>query len=203
VHVDLDNLVSTCVLGLFGTASDFEKPVQFSSYAKNLIKGAILDGLRQPDWASRDMRRRLKQVQIATHELAATLQRAPMEADLAEKLEVDVGGPRTLMVDLHNVGLVSASSRANEGELPAPDFPDKAEGQPDRICARAELRSTVGEAMKKPPERCYRILRPYYGNEMTMKEIGCILRISESRACQSRKRCSGNSYWPRSHWHFL
>ena len=73
VHVDLDDLVHAGVLGLFDAASKFnpEKQVVFSSYAKHRIKGAILDSLRQLDWASRDMRRRHKQVEAATRELAA------------------------------------------------------------------------------------------------------------------------------------
>ena len=85
VHVDLDDLVHAGILGLFDAASKFnpEKQVAFSSYAKHRIKGAILDSLRQLDWASRDMRRRHKQVEAATRELAATLQRNPTEAEVA------------------------------------------------------------------------------------------------------------------------
>jgi RNA polymerase sigma factor for flagellar operon FliA len=92
VHVDLDDLVHAGVLGLFDAASKFnpEKQVAFSSYAKHRIKGAILDSLRQLDWASRDLRRRHKQVEAATRELAATLQRTPTESEIAQKLGVDV-----------------------------------------------------------------------------------------------------------------
>ena len=73
VHVDVDDLVHSGVLGLFDAASKYnpDKQVAFSSYAKHRIKGAILDSLRQLDWASRDMRRRHKQVEAATRELAA------------------------------------------------------------------------------------------------------------------------------------
>src|SRR5689334_11807642 len=77
VHVDLDDLVHAGILGLFDATDKFnpEKQVAFSSYAKHRIKGAILDSLRQLDWASRDMRRRHKQVEAATRDLSATLQR--------------------------------------------------------------------------------------------------------------------------------
>src|SRR5260370_26522214 len=116
VHVDLDDLVHAGVLGLFDAASKFdpEKQVAFSSYAKHRIKGAILDSLRQLDWASRDLRRRHKQVEAATRELATTLQRTPTEAEIAEKLGIDVERWRQMMVDLRSWGLVSASSRAVE-----------------------------------------------------------------------------------------
>src|SRR5258708_6097906 len=142
VHVDLDDLVHAGVLGLFDAASKYnpEKQVVFSSYAKHRIKGAILDSLRQLDWASRDMRRRHKQVEAATRDLAATLQRAPTEAEVAEKLGMDVERWRQMMLDLRNVGLISASTRANDSEdLPAPDYPSGPETQPEPMAAREHL----------------------------------------------------------------
>jgi RNA polymerase sigma factor FliA len=190
VHVDLDDLVHAGILGLFDAASKYnpEKQVVFSSYAKHRIKGAILDSLRQLDWASRDMRRRHKQVEAATRDLAATLQRTPTEAEVAEKLGMDVERWRTMMLDLRNVGLISASTRANENEdLPAPDFPSNPETQPDSICAREQLRSVLGIAMKTLPERYQKVVLLYYTNEMTMKEIGGILGINESRVSQIHK----------------
>ena len=155
VHVDLDDLVHAGVLGLFDAASKFnpEKQVAFSSYAKHRIKGAILDSLRQLDWASRDLRRRHKQVEAATRELAATLQRTPTESEIAQKLGVDVERWRQMMVDLRSVGLISASSRtAEHDDLPAPDFPSKPETQPDNMCSREQMRSVLGVAMKTLPE---------------------------------------------------
>src|SRR5581483_7389045 len=190
VHVDLDDLVHAGILGLFDAASKFnpEKQVVFSSYAKHRIKGAILDSLRQLDWASRDMRRRHKQVEAATRDLAAELQRNPTEAEVAKKLGMDEERWRTMMIDLRNVGLISASTRGNEGDdLPAPDFPSKPETHPDSICAREQLRSVLGVAMKTLPERYQKVVMLYYTNEMTMKEIGGILGINESRVSQIHK----------------
>jgi RNA polymerase sigma factor for flagellar operon FliA len=190
VHVDVDDLVHSGVLGLFDAASKYnpDKQVAFSSYAKHRIKGAILDSLRQLDWASRDMRRRHKQVEAATRELAATLQRNPTEAEVAQKLGIDPERWRSMMLDLRNVGLVSASTRTNESEdLPAPDFPCKPESHPDSICAREQLRGVLGVAMKTLPERYQKVVSLYYSGEMTMKEIGGILGINESRVSQIHK----------------
>ena len=190
VHVDLDDLVHAGILGLFDAASKFnpDKQVVFSSYAKHRIKGAILDSLRQLDWASRDMRRRHKQVEAATRDLAAELQRNPTEQEVAAKLGMDAERWRTMMIDLRNVGLISASTRGNEGDdLPAPDFPSKPETHPDSICAREQLRSVLGVAMKTLPERYQKVVLLYYTNEMTMKEIGGILGINESRVSQIHK----------------
>jgi len=190
VHVDLDDLVHAGVLGLFDAASKYnpDKQVAFSSYAKHRIKGAILDSLRQLDWASRDMRRRHKQVEAATRELASTLQRNPTEAEVAQKLGMDPERWRSMMLDLRNVGLVSASTRSNENDdLPAPDFPTSPDTHPDSICAHEQLRSVLGVAMKTLPERYQKVVSLYYTAEMTMKEIGGILGINESRVSQIHK----------------
>ena len=190
VHVDLDDLVHAGVLGLFDAASKFnpDKQVAFSSYAKHRIKGAILDSLRQLDWASRDLRRRHKQLEAVTRELSATLQRTPTEAEIAEKLGVDVDRWRHMMLDLRSVGLISASARATDHEeLPAPDFPSKPETQPDNMCAKEQMRLVLTTAMKALPERYQKVVMLYYTNEMTMKEIGGVLGINESRVSQIHK----------------
>ena len=82
VHVDLDDLVHAGVLGLFDAASKYnpDKKVVFQSYAKHRVKGAILDSLRQLDWASRDLRKRQKQLDAVTHDLMTRLGRTPTEA---------------------------------------------------------------------------------------------------------------------------
>ena len=190
VHVDMDDLIHSGVLGLFDAANKYnpEKQVAFSSYAKHRIKGAILDSLRQLDWASRDMRRRHKQVEAATRDLAAELKRNPTEAEIAARLGIDEDRWRSMMLDLRNVGLISASTRSSDNEeLPAPDFPGKPETQPDSICAREQLRSVLGVAMQTLPERYQKVVSLYYTGEMTMKEIGNILGINESRVSQIHK----------------
>ncbi len=190
VHVDLDDLVHAGILGLFDAVSKYnpEKKVAFSSYAKHRIKGAILDSLRQLDWASRDLRRRHKQVEAATRSLAATLQRNPTEEEVAAKLGVGEQRWRQMMMDLRNVGLISASTRGAEGDdLPPPEFPGRPDTQPDQICAREQLRAVLMNAMEALPERYKKVVILYYTNEMTMKEIGGILGINESRVSQIHK----------------
>ena len=189
-HVDLDDMVHAGILGLLDAASkyDSEKHVIFSGYAKHRIRGAIIDSLRQLDWASRDMRRRHKQVEAAIHDLAGTLQRAPIEAEIAEKLGMDVTGFRAMMVNLGNLNLFSTSTRANENQdYSNSDYPDKPEGRPDQIFERQELRNTLSEAVTKLPDRYQRVVLMYYNKEMTMKEIGEVLGINESRVSQIHK----------------
>jgi RNA polymerase sigma factor FliA len=190
VHVDLDDLVHAGVLGLFDAATKFnpEKQVVFGSYAKHRIKGAILDSLRQLDWASRDMRRRQKQVEAATRDLATELQRNPSEAEVAQRMGMDIDQWRTMMINLRSVGAISASTRGNEeDDLPAPDFPCKPETHPDFLCVREELRSTLGKVIKTLPERYQSVVRLYYVKELRMNEIAGMLGINESRVSQIHK----------------
>jgi RNA polymerase sigma factor for flagellar operon FliA len=190
VHVDIDDLVHAGILGLFDAVNKYDtnKQVAFSAYAKHRIKGAILDSLRQMDWASRDLRRRHKQVEAATRDLAATLQRTPTETEVAEKLGFDRERWHQIMLDLRNVGLVSASTRGAEGDdLPPPDFPSDPETRPDQMCVREQMRTMLAQAMQVLPERYQKVVILYYTKEMTMKEIGGLLGINESRVSQIHK----------------
>lgn len=190
VHVELDDLVHAGILGLFDAATKYDpdKNVAFSSYAKHRIKGAILDSLRQLDWASRDMRRRHKLVEQITRDLSTELQRNPTEDEVAEKMGVGVERWRQMAVDLRNVGLISASTRANDqDDLPAPEFPCNPDIQPDSMCAREQMRSKLAAAMSGLPERYKKVVVLYYTNDLTMKEIGGMLGINESRVSQIHK----------------
>jgi len=190
VHVELDDLIHAGILGLFDAATKFNpyKQVVFSSYAKHRIKGAMLDSLRQLDWASRDMRRRHKQVEQATRDLCAELQRNPTEDEVAKKMGVEVSRWRQMALDLRNVGLISASTRPNDGEdLPAPDFPGSIDSQPDTMCAKEQMREKLELAMSALPERYRKVVTLYYANELTMKEIGGMMGINESRVSQIHK----------------
>ena len=127
-------------------------------------------------------------MEAASRDLSSLLHRAPTEAEIAAKLGMDLNRWRTMMLEFRNVGLVSAFTRSNSSEdLPAPDFPDKVEDQPDSICAREQLRGVLGDAMKTLPARYQKVVVFYYTNEMTMKEIGGLMGINESRVSQIHK----------------
>lgn len=190
VHVDLDDLVHAGILGLFDAAEKYNprKKVVFSSYAKHRIKGAILDSLRQLDWASRDLRRRHKQVEAASRELAAVLQRNPTQEEIAEKIGVGEKRWRQIMMELRSAGLVSASARqGDQGEAPPPDFPAEPSTQPDNICSMEQMRVHLRMAMEALPVRYRQVVELYYASELTMREIGERMGINESRVSQIHK----------------
>jgi RNA polymerase sigma factor for flagellar operon FliA len=188
--VDIDDLVHAGILGLFDAAKKFNprKQVTFSSYAKHRIKGAILDSLRQLDWASRDLRRRHKQIEAATRDLATELQRNPTHAEVAERLGVGEERWRQMMMELRTVGLVSASGRQQERDEPStPDFPAKEGTQPDHMCAQEQMRGHLELALGTLPDRYRQVVQLYYSKEMTMREIGEMMGINESRVSQIHK----------------
>ena len=190
VHVELDDLIHAGILGLFDAALKYDnnKQVTFQSYAKHRIKGAILDSLRDLDWASRDLRRRHKRLEEITRELAATMERNPTEAEIAEKMGMDVERWRQVAVELRMVGLMSASSRAPENEnQTVPEFPATNDLNPDVLTGQREVRSILAIAMKGLPERYQAVIQHYYAGGKTMREIGDALGINESRVSQIHK----------------
>ncbi len=190
VHVDLDDLVHAGVLGLFDAVTKYNpnKKVAFPSYAKHRIKGAILDSLRQLDWASRDMRKRHKKVEAITRELTASLERTPTEAELADGMGVGVERWRRMALELRTIGLISASGAGNEQEDQlTPEFPARQESQPDNMCVREQMRNVLRSAIGTLPERYQKVVFLYYTNDMTMKEIGGLMGINESRVSQIHK----------------
>jgi RNA polymerase sigma factor for flagellar operon FliA len=187
VHVDLDDLVHAGIMGLFDAATKYngEKQVTFQGYAKHRIKGAILDSLREMDWASRDLRKRHKQLEAITRELATEMERNPTEAEIAEKMGMDVTRWRQVAVELRMVGLLSASSRTAEDEnQTVPEFPAGDQLNPDVITGQKELRSVLSSAVKTLPERYQTVIGLYYLGGRTMREIGDRLGINESRVSQ-------------------
>jgi RNA polymerase sigma factor FliA len=189
VHVDLDDLIHAGVLGLFDAVAKFdaEKNVAFQAYAKHRIKGAILDSLRQLDWASRDLRKRQKQVEAITHDLSTKLGRLPVEAEVAQEMGVSTERWRRMQVELRSAGPVSASTSPNPETDRAPEFPAAATSQPDHICEHRELQSTLARAIGTLPERYQKVVFLYYTNDLTMKEIGDMLGVNESRISQIHK----------------
>jgi RNA polymerase sigma factor FliA len=187
VHVDLDDLIHAGVMGLFDAALKYneEKRVSFRGYAKHRIKGAILDSLREMDWASRDLRKRHKQLEAITRELAILMERAPTEAEIAEKMGMDVARWRQVAIELRMVGLLSGSTRAPESEnQTTPEFPAGDRLNPDVLTGQRELRSVLSTAMKTLPERYQMVIGLYYIGGKTMREIGDRLGINESRVSQ-------------------
>jgi RNA polymerase sigma factor for flagellar operon FliA len=189
VHIELDDLINAGVLGLFDAVEKYDnsKNVEFQSYAKHRIKGAILDSLRQLDWASRDMRRRQKQIETVSRDLSAKLGRAPTETEIAEHMGVTTERWRRMSMELRQAGPVSASPREDLDQSQEMEFAAASDVRPDRICERRELRMTLERAICQLPARYRKVVFLYYTNQLTMKQIGDLLGVNESRISQIHK----------------
>jgi RNA polymerase sigma factor FliA len=186
VHVELDDLVHAGTIGLFDAATKYrdEKEASFPSYAKHRIRGAILDSLRQMDWASRDLRKRYKQMEAVTSELTARLGRKPADAEIAAAMGLGLRRWQLLMVDFRNLGAAASQAKTTEREdLPTHEAPCTAQA-PDQLFAHAEMRERLSSAMQSLPEKYRQVVKLYYERDMTMKEIGGVLGVNESRISQ-------------------
>ncbi|MGA3098920.1 MAG: FliA/WhiG family RNA polymerase sigma factor [Bryobacteraceae bacterium] len=191
VHVDIEDLIHAGVLGLIDAVEKFDsaKNVAFQSYAKHRIKGSILDSLRQLDWASRDLRKRQKQVDALTRDLSAELGRPPGEAEVARGMGVSVERWRTMSMELRTAGLapLCGPRPSDQDRDRAEEFPATPDLRPDLMCERQQLRKTLAKAIETLPVRYQKVVFLYYTNELTMKEIGDVLGVNESRVSQIHK----------------
>jgi RNA polymerase sigma factor FliA len=190
VHVELNDLTHSGVMGLFDAADKYEgdKQVPFSTYAKHRIRGAILDSLRDLDCASRDLRRRQKQMEQVTRDLTARLNRIPTETEIAEAMGIGASRWRQLQVELRNVSMAATQNHKHESEdQELPEAPCAVETHPDRMFARLEIRGRLAAAMSSLPRRYRKVITLYYDRDMSMKEIGTMLGVNESRISQIHK----------------
>jgi RNA polymerase sigma factor FliA len=185
-HIELDDVIHAGVIGLLDAIEKYDssKNVEFPAYAKHRIKGAIFDSLRESDWASRDMRRRQKQVETISRKLSTELGRAPSETEVAEEMGVTTERWRRIAIELRTCGPVSTSPREDQDRVQEMDCAAASEARPDRICEQRLLRSTLVRVARGLPRRYQKMVSLYYNSQMTMKHIADLLGVNESRISQ-------------------
>lgn len=192
-HVEMEDLVSAGVIGLLEATRSFDgsKNVQFKTFAKFRIRGAILDSLRETDWGSRYMRRRARDIAEATARLEARYFRRPTELEIAQELELEPEQLRKLMAQLDALQMTGQQVGMSHDHTewfdliesaPSVDDPD-----PFDLCLEGERRAHLAEAISRLSEREQLILSLYYREELTMMEIAKVMGISLSRVSQIRE----------------
>lgn len=188
-HVPFEDLVHAGVVGLIDALNKFDqsKHVQFSSYAKFRIRGAILDSLRDLDWSPRELRRKGRLLDQAYNQLSAKLGRVPSESELAQELGLELHELQSLLaeldgLELSSLRLESQDSRNQEDLIDI--IPSKSEETPFFQCLRSEAKQLIEQAISELPEKERRVLVLYYYEELTMKKVGAALGIGESRVSQ-------------------
>jgi RNA polymerase sigma factor for flagellar operon FliA len=186
-QAEFNDLMQAGTLGLIDAAKKFDpdKGFLFKTYASHRIRGAMLDGLRQCDWASRRLRLRQNQIEAATHELTAELHRPPSELEMAEKMGMSLADWRELALTVANFKRVHASSRASDDDSDLErDLPGSSDSHPDWIFANEQMNDIVRDTIERLPERQRTVVLLHYKGEKSMKEIGGLMGTHESRASQ-------------------
>ncbi|MCA9488351.1 MAG: FliA/WhiG family RNA polymerase sigma factor [Myxococcales bacterium] len=184
--VDVDDLIGTAVMGLIEAVERYDpaRGVCFRSYAKHRIQGAILDSLRAADWVPRAVRRRANALDQARAHLSDRLGRAPTLGEIADHLGTDVESTHALMANADTRPLLSLDAPIDdESGAPLADLVAD-EGTPEESAQRAELRRVTVSAIERLPEREKVAIVLFYFHELSLKEVGTVLGVSESRACQ-------------------
>lgn len=190
-HVPVEDLYQAGVLGLLDALRKFDpcRKVRFESYMKFRIRGAILDELRSLDWSPRELRRRARQLEEAQHALRARLGREPAHEEVAAALRLSLRQLEHLRTELRGlelgslqeIALISDQGVAKDRAslVPCPDSLG-----PQAMYAGQESHERLAEAIRLLPESERRVLTLYYYEELTMKEVGEVLAVGESRVSQ-------------------
>jgi RNA polymerase sigma factor for flagellar operon FliA len=186
--VELDDLIQAGIFGLKDAleAYDPERGVKFETYCSPRIRGSILDELRSMDWVPRLVRSRAHQLSRALQTLEAQLGRIPTDEELAEEMELDKTEFHRLQRDANAIGLISLNNKfnENEGEKDIREIDiiqDHKSKNPVTEAQKRDLKNLISKGLTRA-ERLIILL--YYYEEMTMKEIGATLDLSESRVSQ-------------------
>ncbi len=193
--VERDDLTSAAIIGLFDAMEKFDasKGTKFETYAIWRIRGAILDELRSLDWASRSIRRKARTVEEAARGLGQKLGRAATEEEVADALNLSTAELSRLMDEVHGTALLSlskaVSTEDDQDYIQLEDIVDDP-SQTDalEVIESEQAREVLLETIDGLPEQQRLVVALYYYEEMTLKEIGEALHISESRVSQIHTR---------------
>jgi len=190
-HIEVDDLISVGVLGLMDAISKYDstRGAKFKTYAEFRVRGAILDELRSLDWVPRSIRQKASQVDKVVQELQAKLSRSPEDEEVAKEMGLSLdqfhdtlNETKSMPVfSLEDLGLAKDSG---EQQSLLDCLAGKADADPQTQIRLVELKEIIAKAIDSLPEKERLMVSLYYYEELTMKEIGAVLEITESRVSQ-------------------
>jgi RNA polymerase sigma factor for flagellar operon FliA len=191
-HVDEGDLVSYGLLGLISAIEryDPDRDVKFETYAIARIKGSILDELRSLDWVPRSVRSRARQIERAMAELEAKHGRAPTDEEIAGKIGISTDELEGSLTDISRSSIAALDelwtiSGSGGDQVALIDTIEDTQGpEPQAALAQTEMKEALGEAITQLPEREKLVVTLYYYEELTLREIGEVLGVTESRVSQ-------------------
>ncbi|MDX6637732.1 MAG: polymerase sigma factor FliA [Solirubrobacterales bacterium] len=193
-HVEEADLMSYGLLGLIGAIErfDLEREIKFETFAVARVKGAIIDELRSLDWVPRSVRSRARDIEKANAALEAELGRQPDDEEMAAKLEMDVEAFRDALLEIANSSILAlddlwtfADPDGGGGQISVLDtIRDPAAADPEAEAQTSELKDRLADAIESLPERERLVIALYYYENLTLREIGEVLGVTESRVSQ-------------------
>jgi RNA polymerase sigma factor for flagellar operon FliA len=193
-HVEEADLISYGLLGLIGAIERFDpdREIKFETFAVARVKGAIIDELRSLDWVPRSVRARARDVVKAHAELEAQFQRAPTDEEMAAKLNVGIDEFNDSLLEIANSSVLAlddlwtfADPEGGGGQISVLDtIHDPSAVDPEIEAQASELKDRLADAIESLPERERLVVALYYYENLTLREIGEVLGVTESRVSQ-------------------
>ncbi len=187
-NVEIRDLINAGVLGLMDAIEKFEpeRNVKFKTYAEVRIRGAILDSLRDLDWAPRSLRKKSKDLERMYTDLSQKLGRPATDEEVSEAMGGNIEDFHALVDQLHGltIGSFENLSDSEDSENYINYYPDDGSNDPYTKFESNELTRLLADAIEELPEKERLVLSLYYYEEFTMKEIGALLGVNESRVSQ-------------------
>jgi len=191
-HVEEGDLISYGLGGLISAIERFDlaREIKFETYAITRIRGAIIDELRNLDWVPRSVRARARQIERVNMKLEARFQRAPSDEEMAGELEVTLDQFQESLLQISNSTIVALDELWNVQDATGDQvslldtLPDRDAPDPEQIIDQSELRDRIADAIAALPEREKLVVALYYYENLTLREIGEVLGVTESRVSQ-------------------
>jgi RNA polymerase sigma factor for flagellar operon FliA len=185
--VECDDLIGAGMLGLLDAVEKFDpsRGVMFKSYAEMRVRGAMLDSLRDLDWAPRSLRRRSREVEEAYVKIEQERGRPATEEEVAAHLQLSIREFQALLSDLRGLNVCGLEVENDDDDSRhVRQFPDSPARSPHALFESTEKRERLVAEIDRLSQRERQIIALYYVEELTMKEIGMAVGVTESRVSQ-------------------
>jgi len=191
-HVEEADLISYGLVGLISAIERYEpeREIKFETYAIPRIRGAIIDELRALDWVPRSVRARAREIEKANVKLEHQLQRAPTDEEIAAELGIELTEFQDSLIQISNSTIAAldelwtVSDSSGDQVSLLDTLQDPSAPDPARVMDATDLKDRVADAIARLPEREKLVIALYYYENLTLREIGEVLGVTESRISQ-------------------
>ena len=190
-HIEVDDLISVGVLGLMDAISKYDptRGAKFKTYAEFRVRGAILDELRSMDWVPRSVRQKASNVDAVVQKLQGKLNRNPEDEEVAKEMDLSLDKfydtlNETKSMPVFSLEDLGIAKETGEQQSLLDCLAGKADADPQTQIRLTELKGIIAKSIDTLPEKERLMVSLYYYEELTMKEIGVVLDITESRVSQ-------------------